>query len=1407
MKTNYAFLLFCVAIELSLINISFAQTETNVEELKEIAKEEGEKWKINRRIAEEYAIKNDFPIRQVNENHTIEIISIDSYGMPVYYITDNLDAATTTRASKLWSGGGLGLSYSGSGYSKLGEWDGGAVLTTHTEFGSRVTQKDAATGSNYHATHVAGTMVSAGSNDANSKGAAYAANLDAYDWSSDASEMATAAAAGMELSNHSYGFITGCYYNSGDSPPWTWYGNTSISATEDTDFGFYNSSSQSWDNIAYNAPYYLIIKSAGNDRGDGPDPSTNHTYYNGSTWTTGTDTRDVDGGTTGYDCIGNKGVAKNLLTVGAVYEVLDYNHPDDVIMSSFSGWGPADDGRIKPDIVAKGVNVYSTYNTSTTSYALLQGTSMSSPNTTGTLVILQEHYQSTHSSAVMRSATLKALVCHTADEAGDDIGPDYKFGWGLLNAEEAANLITIDANYQNVIDEQTLTNAGTYTRNVTASGNEPLKVTVCWTDPAGTPVSASLDPSDAMLVNDLDLRITYSSTTYYPWQLDKDNPADAATNSSENDVDNIEQVYIANPTSGSYTITVDHDGTLGSSQAFSIIISGIDDNSTTPASCVSDMVFPANSATGVSASITLEWEKVLDASSYDLYFGTDGSGSSTPTNIVNGANQSLNTYAPSGLSSATTYYVQVIPRNKNGIKSGCSTIWSFTTATFTSNSTFPHSQNFDAFSSIGSGWEDETNDDFDWSVRTGSTPSGSTGPSEDHTSGSGKYLYTEASSPNDIDKRANLLSPVYNWSALSQPVLEFWYHMYGVNLGTTLSWFFVDIYSGGEWHYSVWSKNGQQSSNGTDWKTATIDLSDYKSGTIHRLRFRVVTQNWSSDFAIDDIYISDGNENTWVGNSTSWESTSNWSRSYVPQDATNVEIPTSPSGGSNFPLISSNASCYDLTINSSASVNIDPGYSLSVNGSLTNSAGNSGLVLNSDATGTASIIHSTSSINGTVERYITGNSSNEPYHFISSPIKDLAFSSIWTSGDYNVYWYDESNTSGIDQGWTRILSGNLSNGRGYSIVSNYSNRTLSMAGSLMVPSDISSQAAVTYTSSATSDNDGWNLIGNPYPCALNTTEFLSDNSSLLETGYAAVYFYDNPDGDRLRGDYATRNSSGGTQGGSATTPDATIALGQAFFVKVKSSTSNISFASDQRTANSGTQFFTPEMNDKQHSWLSVNGPDSSYNETLISFLPDANSHFDPGYDAIKLRGNPYIALYTFIEGIDHQYVIQALPSADLESEIPVKVPIGLFAGKSGLYSFSIARTENLNSNIYMEDLERAVVKKIDSLSHYEVELTKGEYNDRFVLHYNYSANSVESRLHSGLDFTIYTSDNKLVIKSLTKLSEAKVKIFTLKGKEVKSIDIPANETIVTDLNELSKALYMYTLLSDNQYFSGKIIIK
>ena len=624
--------------------------------LKQMADEFKTKESVEKKEAIAFASKKNIPIRkEFKDGRIIEIQKIKN-NVPLYYTTHNADAAISTGTDNLWT---APFSVDGTGYTNLGEWDGGAVLSTHDELIGRITQVDGATTLSNHATHVAGTLIASGE-DPSAKGMAHKATLLAYDWNSDESEMATAASNGLEMSNHSYGYITGWDGSA------NWYGDTTISNSEAYRFGFYDNQAKSWDDIAYNAPHYLIVKAAGNDRNDdAPIAGTQHTHNGVGTFTDNHNSDGFDNG--GYDTISAAAIAKNVLTVGAVNDVSSYNNPNDVIMSSFSGWGPADDGRIKPDIVGNGVGLRSSVASGNSDYSSYSGTSMASPNITGSLALLQQYYKQTHSNTPMRSATLKALVIHTANESGSDLGPDYKFGWGLVNVEKAAQRIQED-NTTNVIDELVLANNGSYTRNINlGNGLSSFKVTLAWTDPSGTPVAAVLDPIDKMLVNDLDIRIVKDGTTYYPWKLDENNPASAATNASKNDVDNVEQVYLDSPVSGTYTIIVDHAGTLSVDQNFSLILDDITAGSpdlTVKSISVSKTNLEIGEAYTVSATVKNSGTADANSTTLKYYISTDTNITTNDTLLSTDSINSLisgATSSQSNLESAPntigTYYV------------------------------------------------------------------------------------------------------------------------------------------------------------------------------------------------------------------------------------------------------------------------------------------------------------------------------------------------------------------------------------------------------------------------------------------------------------------------------------------------------------------------------------------------------------------------------------------------------------------------------------------------------------------------------------------------------------------------------------------------------------------------------
>jgi hypothetical protein len=562
-------------------NVALATRSVKLQTLSENLKKRDA---TDRRRVQEFARHAGIPLRRELANgRVLELQRVTPGLRPTFYITNNLDAADTVSTLKVWPGQSAGLDLDGGGMT-VGEWDGGAIYADHPDFIGRLTQMDGATIVSGHSTHVAGTLIGSGLGlEPRSRGMAFSAQLNAWDWNSDTSEMALAAAGGLLISNHSYGIAAGWIYI-GDVPPntWWWIGGSAPSDIEDPYFGYYDAESRLWDQIAFDAPYYLIVKASGNDRSDtGPTPGEEYTVIDqdGNPLFTSTLPRNADCAPAGYDCLPTHSVAKNVLTVGAVDDVPGgYSAlagPSQVQMAPFSSWGPTDDGRIKPDVVGNGVFLISAWPDSPF-YAAAAGTSMAAPNVTGSLLLLQEHYEDIHGAGnYMRSATLKALAIHTADEAGNADGPDYAFGWGLLNTRKAANVITGDGGGQHRIIEGSLSNGSDDTLQFDVTqANGVLTATLVWMDPPGTPVALKLDAPDLMLKNDLDLRVTSSPDTYLPWILDPANPAAAATR-GDNFRDNVEQVVVDGGGSGTYTITVSHKGNLlnGSNQDYSLIVS------------------------------------------------------------------------------------------------------------------------------------------------------------------------------------------------------------------------------------------------------------------------------------------------------------------------------------------------------------------------------------------------------------------------------------------------------------------------------------------------------------------------------------------------------------------------------------------------------------------------------------------------------------------------------------------------------------------------------------------------------------------------------------------------------------------------------------------------------------------
>lgn len=374
---------------------------------------------------------------------------------------------------------------------QLGIWDGGEV-SPHVDFSptGRMTLMENSSALD-HSTHCAGTICGRGLINPIARGMAPNAKIYSYNFNGNIqSEMATAIPSlGLNVSSHSYGSTQTC-------------GLTGAGVT-------YSATSQATDVNLNNFPYHLHVHSAGNSQAA------------------------CSGGWSTITASGKS--AKNNILVANITTL--------EALSTSSSCGPVQDGRVKPEISALGTNVFST-TTPLNAYTTMTGTSMATPGVAGSVALLVQRFKQLNSNQLPPSSLIKNTVLNTARDLGNT-GPDYRFGYGRINALQAVRILE-----ENRYRVATITTGFTNDEVINIpAGTARLKVMLTWNDPAGT---ANANPA---LVNNLDLKVINGATTYLPWILDPNNPATPATTGIDN-VSNIEQVSIDNPAAGAYTLRV-----------------------------------------------------------------------------------------------------------------------------------------------------------------------------------------------------------------------------------------------------------------------------------------------------------------------------------------------------------------------------------------------------------------------------------------------------------------------------------------------------------------------------------------------------------------------------------------------------------------------------------------------------------------------------------------------------------------------------------------------------------------------------------------------------------------------------------------------------------------------------------
>jgi hypothetical protein len=363
-----------------------------------------------------------------------------------------------------------------------------------------------------------------------------------------------------------------------------------------------------------------------------------------------------------------------------------------------------------------------------------------------------------------------------------------------------------------------------------------------------------------------------------------------------------------------------------------------------------------------------------------------------------------------------------------------------------------------------------------------------------------------------------------------------------------------------------------------------------------------------------------------------------------------------------------------------------------------------------------------------------------------------------------------------------------------------------------------------------------NLIGNPYPSALDANAFLLENQAVLE---GTIYFWTHNTAIQLASniapekagsgfyaytsdDYAAYNSLGGVGGlGDGTPapslpdpnnlinglkPSGKIAAGQSFMAITKAA-GDVVFKNNMREKASNTQFFKQTKNakfatsERQRVWLNLTNTQGAFKQTLIGYIKGATNSYEDFFDGINNNGNSFINFYSINDGNDLVIQGRALPFDPDDI-----VPLGYSSNIEGAFAISIDQVDGDLSNqpIFIEDKETQTIHNLKTGS-YSFTTKKGVFNERFVLRYT------DKTLGSG-DFE--TVENKVVVRVKNKqlnihsAAEAidKILIYDLSGKKIiQKTNINELEYTVVNLVSKQQVLLVKVVLKNGKIVTSKIV--
>jgi M6 family metalloprotease-like protein len=628
-------------------------------------------------------------------------------------------------------------------------------------------------------------------------------------------------------------------------------------------------------------------------------------------------------------------------------------------------------------------------------------------------------------------------------------------------------------------------------------------------------------------------------------------------------------------------------------------------------------------------------------------------------------------------------------------------------------------------------------------------------------------------------QNVDLISPSYDFTDYSTVLLSFKFYMQVFSSSTVKLYYSID--NGLNWTLFV-SWNTTSLNNPENFALFLPPFVDGKSQV--KLKWNY-TATWDYFYALDEVQLTGNYGPTWTGSAdNNWNNPSNWLNNAVPAPNKDVVIPVS----SVYPAITQSVTnpviCNNLTVDPGASVFIEPGGALTVNGILTNNNGVGGLVLKSDATGTGSLLHSTDDVQATINRYVTGSSSLNSmiYHQVSVPLTSAANPTAGIFlGAYLFYFNESAGTGGswVSAGSSTTTS--LDVDKGLLIYYPNTNNTFCFAGPMR-------NGTVSPPLCFTDASHGCNLIPNPYPSAIDW-----DASGLtLNNVDDAIYIWNSSSSTSAYGSYVNGTSTNGVTN--------IIPVGQSFFVHTNASSPSISISNAARL-HDATAFMKKDRTfnpDELHIFATAN---NVTDEIAVRLYENSTVNFDSHADAYKMDGNAFNPQLCSFTPDGDALSINALPF-DLTSVV-VPVSFTMDNDNEVILTFSGVDSFGPTYAIFLEDLLTNEVVEIMEDGQFSFYHNQNNTPNRFNIHF-LGVTSLEEGVAD--DYNIWNLGDKIYIDIPEEMNEsAVIELFDLSGKMIDFRYLRLNKPETIQCNH--KGVILIRITSEKKAYIKKLIIQ